>query len=162
MELITSWSLPVVIHRYYEFEWIVKDENLRRMKECKIGQHFYSENFNGNAVCLYCSPKGWIEENENTFSFQVKLLRLPIDVRQVLVELLMESDFMDHSVKDERRLEYDQCRSGWPSDVRYRYDSKLFEDVKEIKMKCVMRILKVYGDEDVIEKDLWKDYGIIN
>ena len=77
------------------------------MKNYKMGQHFYCDDFNNDAFCIYCSTKGWWDGNQNTFSFGIKLLRLPIGIA-------MKTNFMNHNVDGIKTLSYDENLSEWP------------------------------------------------
>ena len=163
LKLVSSWTVPIEIHKSFEYEWVINGVLLQRMKDCKIGQHFYSNNFNNNAFCIYCSPKGWMEENKNTFSFQVKLLRLPMEIAELMIDLRMKSNFMDYDDGDIKIMGYEECRSGWINEDEYKYDSKLIDDYDEIRIKCSMEIkqIQVYDVDHDIEQNDWINYGII-
>ena len=164
LKLVSSWTLPITMHKNYEFEWMINGELLQKMKNCRIGEHFYSDNFNNDSFCIGCSPKGWYDVNKNTFSFGITLFRLPTEIARILIYLNMESSFMNHNVEEMKVLEYAQCTSEWPIEDKYRYDSKLIDDISEIKIKCIINItdLQLFEVDEHIDEGEWMKYGVID
>ncbi len=156
------WTKGVKMSSKCEYEWVVTGNRLKQMKNCHYGQHFYSSNFDGNNWCLYISPCGWTKDNQNLFSFQLKLLQRPYKLAAIFVAFKLETKFKNIIIKKSQMFHYRTCRSGWS----FQQNKILFHEFKELDKIIIKLKLEIVDGYDVntrqrIKKTQWNEYGIV-
>merc|ERR1719427_204347 len=97
---------------HVEFEWVISGGVLDQMQRCHHGQHFYSDNFDGDSWCLYVSPAGWTGQNKNRFSFQLKMLQKPYRLAAIYAAFVLETAaFGGVHVAGSKVFHFRDCRS---------------------------------------------------
>ena len=133
----------ITMDPYSEYEWNLSGDELKRIQNGKTGQHFYSPNFNGSGCfCIYCSPKGWHAGNINTFSFQVKLLKLPQEMASIEMDICLKCDELNGFkwITRDKQMSYITPRSGWPNGADFFFESDKFNQLMSISLKVILKI----------------------
>ena len=157
------WTKGVAVSNHVEFEWVIGGGVLEQMQRCHHGQHFYSSNFDGNSWCLYVSPAGWTAENEDLFSFQLKLLQKPYLLAALYASFsLKTAAFGGVAIEESKVFHFQSCRSGW-SFTENRIE---FADFAKIDRMVIAVTIDVLAGYDVrtrrrIDPADWEKYGIL-
>ena len=160
----TYWTKGVTVSSHVEFEWVISGSVLEQMQQCHHGQHFYSDNFDGNSWCLYVSPAGWTKDNENLFSFQLKLLQKPYFLAAFFAVFSLETTaFGGVLIEGSKVFHFQKCRSGWSFEAN-RIE---FEEFLKIDRMTITAKIDILAGYDVrtrrrIDPNDWEKYGIIN
>ena len=135
-------------------DWVVTDKLLKKFKNAKHSQGFYSPNFDNDTWCLSCSPFGIKSEYNGKFCIALKILKLPYNVKSIKVkhsiDITSDDGKFNVNICDTKTFDYHKKASRFTKELS---EIGTFEDAKSLTCQCTVAVLNRIRFHDINESD---------